>query len=335
MPIEFLKRFRFSVILLLLVLVSGTFGYMFLGDEKTVIDGFYRTINTILTIGRGNPDIQTETKIFTIIIALAGVGTGTYVLSSITAAIVEGYLKETYKKRQIKKIINKMENHYIVCGSGRVGLEVANELYSTKREFVIVEKNQGKIDEMEKKYKGVPVIFGDADNEDTLISAGIKTAAGLFATTADDNQNLVISLTAKYICPNVRVIARCLESDNMNKIKKAGADSVITESTIAGMRIVSEMVRPASVTFLDKMRNDSEKNLRVEEIPVHECHCGKKIAELQLERFPNSLLIAVVSESEEWLFIPAKEVVIGQNNKLVIITNPDERVKLCEMISNS
>lgn len=131
----------------------------------------------------------------------------------------------------------------------------------------------------------------------------------MFAVSGDDNQNLVISLTAKQLNPNIRVVARCHDLKNIDKLKKVGADAVVSPTFIGGLRMASEMVRPTVVSFLDIMLRDKKKNLRVEEIPVPELFAGKAIADLQLKKYPNTLLLAVRTK-DDWIFNPTDDYII-------------------------
>ncbi|MBZ0203109.1 MAG: potassium channel family protein [Ignavibacteria bacterium] len=329
-----LKKFRTPLALLTAVLFLGTFGYWHIGGGKySLIDCLYMTVITILTIGYGeiiDLTYNSTGRLFTILIAFTGIGTATYIISTFTALIVEGQLKETFKKRRMKKVINKLENHYIICGAGRVGSVILNELYLTDRTCVVIDKDEEIIQIVSEKYPKVITLIGDADIEEVLENAGIKTAKGIFAATGDDNQNLVISLTAKYINPSIKVVARCLEAANQQKMVKAGADSVITENYIAGMRMASEMTRPAVVGFLDRLLTDKDKNLRVEEVSLHKKHAGKKLNELELHKYPNTLVLAAVTD-DEWTYNPKMDHLISENCKIIVITNPKERMMLKEL----
>src|SRR4030095_8529951 len=270
---ELLKKFRIPVILLTSILIIGSAGYWYIGGGKySVTDCVYMTVITILTIGYGeiiDMSNNSNGRLFTIIIAFTGVGTATYIISTFTALIVEGELNKTFKKRKMEKHAKKLEKHYIICGAGRVVSVILHELYTTKRPCVIIDRDDDIIRMVQERYPAVTTITGDADIDYVLEKAGISKAEGIFAATGDDNQNLVISLTSKYMNPEVKVVARCLEAVNKEKMKKAGADTVITENFIAGMRMASEMIRPTVVTFLDKMLSDKDKNLRVEEIALN------------------------------------------------------------------
>lgn len=328
---ELLRKFRIPFLLLFIVLLTGTSGYWFVGGGKySLLDCFYMTVITILTIGYGEIIDLTNNnwgRLFTILIAFTGIGTATYIISTFTALIVEGQLKETFKKRRMEKSIKKLQDHYIICGAGRVGSVILHELYTTGRACVVIDNDEEIIQLVSEKYPELIAIAGDADIEEVLEKSGIKNAAGIFASTGDDNQNLVISLTAKYLNPDIRVVARCLEAANQQKMKKAGADTVITENFIAGMRMASEMVRPTVVSFLDKMLADKDKNLRVEEILMKEKYAGKRIAEIDMERFSDTLILAVLYK-DKWTYSPKGDHILEPGCSIVVITTPEEREKL-------
>lgn len=317
------------MLFLLVILTTGTLGYMYIsGGKHTIVECLYMTVITILTIGFTEViQLDDSGRIFTIFIAFTGIGTATYIISTFTAMVVEGQLKETFKRRKMEKSVKSLKGHYIICGAGRVGSVIIHELYETHRDFVVIDRSEESCNLLSEKYSGINLITGDADLEEVLERAGVKYAEGIFAATGDDNQNLVISLTAKFINPSVRVVARCLDAANRQKMLKAGADSVITENFIAGMRMASEMVRPTVVNFLDKMLGDRDKNLRVEEVHVHEKHAGKKVAELEMHNFPNTLILAIAAGSE-WIYSPKGNHEIVSGSRIVAITTPEERIKL-------
>jgi len=325
------KKSIMAAITLFSIILIGTTGYWFIGAGKhSLMDCAYMTVITITTVGfseivevRGNAFAE----IFTMLIAFGGIGSFLFILSNVTALIVEGEINETLKRRKMEKSTRKFEEHYIICGAGKVGTHILNELYSTGRKVVVIDNNPDTISEIKVKYPTLTYFKADAEQEEVLIKAGIKKAKGVFASTGDDNQNLVISLTSKFINPQVRVVARCVQAANQTKMKKAGADAVISENYIAGMRMASEMVRPAVVSFLDKMLTDKEKNLRVEEIALNKRYEGKTISDLALEKYPDTLLLAVVSQ-DEWIYNPKKEQIINPQSKIVVVTGSDERQKL-------
>lgn len=332
------KKFGYAGIALIAILSLGTVGFRFIGGrEYSLVDCFYMTFITITTIGFGEIiDMSNNPagRIFTIIIALSGISIATYSITNLTAFIVEGELSETFRRRKMEKIIEKFKNHYIVCGIGGVGFHIVNEMYTTKRQHVIIDNDRSNIDKVLETFRDEIFIEGDATDNDALLAAGIREASGLFAVTGDDNQNLVLSLTAKQLNPGIRVVARCHDIKNMEKMKRAGADAVVSPSSIGGLRMASEMVRSTVVSFLDTMLRDKEKNLRVEEIAVPDSFAGKPISALNLRECPNSLLLAVKTEGG-WIYNPSRDSIMKPENTLIFMTTPEEKEKLENIFDSS
>lgn len=314
-----------------LIVVGSSLGYWLLDRQHhSLLDCVYMSIITITTIGYGEVIDSTGrpgVRLFTMLVALGGIGTLTYVLSSITAFIVEGELRDAFRKRKMEKMAHRLEQHYIICGSSRVGQHIVQELKATTHPCVVVERDPALLQHLTQSCPDTVQIEADPTDNDSLLSAGIDRACGLFAATNDDNQNLVICLTARQLNPKLSIVASCGELKNMDKMKAAGADSVISPSFIGGLRMASEMLRPTVVSFLDVMLRDKDKNLRIEEIPV--ALSGRRIAELNLERHRNTLLLAIRTPTE-WYYNPPRDHVLKDNSKLIIMTTPQERAQLAE-----
>ncbi len=325
------KKFIIGGILLLFILIVGTGGYWFIGEENySLIDCLYMTVITVATIGfnevidmSGNP----WARIFTIFIALSGIGTFTYILSSFTAFVVEGELNESFRRRKMEKMIRKFKNHYIVCGVEGVGYHIISELQDTRRPCVVVDTDKERTEKALRNFPDSVYIIGDPTDSETLAKSNISEAKGLFASTNDDNNNLVITLTAKQLNPAIRVVASCQELKNAEKIKKAGADSVVAPTFIGGLRMASEMVRPTVVSFLNIMLRDKEKNLRVEEVAVPEFFAGNPISALKLKNYKNILLLAVRTK-DDWVFNPPDDYNVEKEDYLIFMTTPEERFEL-------
>jgi voltage-gated potassium channel len=266
-------------------------------------------------------------RVFTIFIAVAGVGVLFYIITHFTALIVEGELTKSFRRSKMEKKARTYKKHYIVCGIGELGLHIVNELAATKRPHIMVDMSRESIDRFSQVVKDGVFIEGDATDNNTLLKAGVKEADGIFATLGDDNQNLVVALSARQLNPGIRVVARCNELKNSDKMQKAGADAVISPSLIGGLRMASEMIRPTVVSFLDTMLRDREKNLRVEEVSVPESLVGKNLSSLRLDRFPGILLLALKTK-EGWTYNPPSDCIIKPESTLIFIGGPEDRVEL-------
>lgn len=326
------KKYIWCLVLLAVIIIAGAIGYWYLGKgEYSFFDGVYMTVITITTIGFGEIiDLSGNIggRVFTIFIALSGIGVLAYIITNVTANVVEGELTKSFRRRRMERSAKKTRGHYIVCGIGWAGLHIVNELIETKRPHIIVDADKSKIDKSLGIMPDEIFIEGDATDNDILIKAGIVRASGLFAVTGDDNQNLVICLTAKQLNPAIRVVAQCNEMKNLNKMSRAGADAVVSPGYISGMRMASEMIRPTVVNFLDKMLRGRDENLRVEEIGMPRSFVGKALSTLNLKKYPRTLLLAI-NKGGEWEYNPSRDdYIIQPENKLIIMTTPDERNNL-------
>jgi voltage-gated potassium channel len=318
-----------SAIALVTVLSVGTVGYHIIGGpEYSLLDCFYMTFTTISTIGFGeiiDMSHKPEGRIFTVIIAVFGIGSFLNLFSTTTAFILEGDMNQALRRRRMHKLIDHLRNHYIICGVGRVGGNVALELSHTARDFVGVDNSAQAIERYIDKFPDHLHLLGDGGDDDVLLKAGIEHAAGVFAVTGDDNQNIVIALTAKQLNPRVRVVARCHEVRNIEKARKAGADATVSPDFTGGLRIASAMVRPTVVSFMDEMLKSNEK-LRVEEIRVPDDFAGRRLD--QFGTASRDFLFVAVRELGEWQFNPPPEFMVKPGDILVIIATPHGRTTL-------
>ena len=313
------------------ILIFGTAGYYWIGKgQVSVIDSLYMVVITLTTIGFGEIVDLTNNpagRVFTIFIAVAGIGVLLYVITNATALLIEGYILESFKRRKMEKLASVAKEHYIICGLGSVGFHIVSELADTRRPFVIVDLDREGVKKTMETLPEYAFIEGDATDDATLVRAGIERAAGLFAVTSDDNQNIIISLTARQLNPAPRIVARCGETKNIEKMRKVGADAVVSPTSIGALRMASEMVRPTVVSFLDIMLRDKQQNLRVEEVSVPAALAGRPISALDLKKYPGTLLLAV-RDKEEWVYNPSGDYIIGPENTLVLMTTPRDREEL-------
>lgn len=227
----------------------------------------------------------------------------------------------------MEKQIEALSGHQIVCSAERVGIHIVNELAATRRAFVVIEDHQEHVDALLERFPDALYVIGDPTDNEVLLKAGIERAAGLFATEDDDNRNLVICLSAQHLRPGIRVVSHAREPKNIDKMKRTGASSVISSEQIGGMRMASEMTRPAVVSFLDVMLRDKNKNLRIEEVSVPASLAGKTVLDLKLKRF-NDLLLMALKEAGGWIYNPAEDHRLTESSVLIFMGTPDARVKL-------
>jgi voltage-gated potassium channel len=315
---------------LVAVHVLGTFGYHYLTEGKySWFDAFYMTFITVATIGFGeiiDMSSNQPARIFTVVIGILGAGNLSLLFSVVTVAILETDLNGTLRRRRMEKTIRKLKGHYILCGFGRVGRNIAHELEATNRHFVAIDEDGERLEEYREKNPGLLYLHGDASDDDVLLAADIEDARGLFAITGDDSRNLMIVITAKQLKPTIRVVARCSEQRNIEKMRKAGADAIVSPDFTGGMRIASAMIRPHVVSFLDEMLK-SEKNLRIEEIPIPAGFIPKPLGSLKL-RSANYVLLAARERNGEWRFNPEKDFLLKPGFTLIAMASPVGRQEI-------
>jgi voltage-gated potassium channel len=321
--------FRFPLLVFLIVEIVGSIGFWIVSDHKaSLLDCIYMTFITVATIGFGETIDLTHSpggRVFLMAIATVGIANVTYATSKLTAFILEKDISEALRRRRMQDQIDTMSNHYIICGVGRVGTNVAHELSVTGRAFVGIEEAPAAIELFKEKNARALVLHGDCSDDDVLTRAGVARAAGLFAVTGDDSKNLLITLSAKQINPATRVVARVHDVRNSDKLKRVGADAIVSPDFTGGMRIASSMLRPAVVTFLDEMLRTDEK-LRVEEMHVPEGYAPRSLS----EAMPASrdFVVLAVRIAGAWQFNPPPDFTLQPGNTLVTMTTPEGRREL-------
>lgn len=323
------KRLIITGIIFGVIVSIGTIGFKMIGgDTATFFDGFYMTFITITTIGYTEViELDNVGRAFAIFVAFTGIGILTYFLTNMASLFIEGDLIKSRKRNQMEKKVARMEGHYIVCGGGRVGGNIAKELSATDREFVIADIKEEVIKHVDEIYVDVPCLVGDCTDDDFLESLGVERAKGIFVTTGSDNINLVICVTARQLNHNIKIVAQSKDINHVNKMKKVGANKVISPSFIGGLRMASEMVRPTVTDFLDEMLRSQDHVLRIEEIGISSAMVGKTLEDFDLEDFDQTLVLAL-KEGDRWIYNPKKNYELQSNSRVIVMTTPKERAQL-------
>lgn len=223
----------------------------------------------------------------------------------------------------MQKKIEEMREHIIVVGFGAVGSHVVTELYATKEPFVVIDSDQERIDRMLDEVGPIPFVRGDATDDHVLEQAGIARARGLAATLPEDKDNLFVAITARALNPKLRIAAKVTEDSAQVKLKRAGADAIVSPSSIGGLRIASELVRPSVVQFLDRMRS---QDLRVEEVPIPAGSglVGARLRETTIRHETNVLVLAVREADGSYAYNPGPDYTLEAGQTLVVLCRTDE-----------
>jgi voltage-gated potassium channel len=309
-----------GIALLVLWVVVGTIGYLVVENGWSLLDAFYMTIITITTVGyREVHPLSPAGQLFTALVVIIGLGLLLYTLGRVAQGIFEGELLDVLGRRRMAREITELKNHYVVCGFGKVGRPVVEGLAREDLPFCVVEKNpelEGNL-----RHLGHPYVIGDATEESILRQAGVDRARTLLALLASDADNLYLTISARELNPPIRIIARATEEAGEVRLKRAGADDVISPARIAGLRVLQAAVNPAAVEFMEIVTQQGALHLSMANIEVAEGSAldGKTIAETAIPGRHGVIVVAIKRPQGEMKFGPGSEERIEAGDVLVVL----------------
>ena len=315
-----MKRIVASSVLLLLLILAGTVGYMTI-EGSTFFDGLYMTVITITTVGYGEVvPLSQAGRFFTMGLILGGVGFVLYLFGEVTNAMVEGGVRRILGRNNMEKKVAGLKSHYIVCGFGRIGKVICKALHDNHLPFVIVEHDLHEVQEINEL--GFLALEGDASSDETLLKAGIKEARGLIAVVSSDADNVYIVLSARGINPNLYIMARSSGAEGTEtKLLRAGADKVISPYYIGAVRMAQMIMRPTVVDFLDLTVHGGELGLRLEELRVSadSTLANQTLMASNIRKKHDLIVVAIKREHGEMLFNPTPGSEILPGDILVVL----------------
>jgi len=259
----------------------GTVGYLVI-ERMSFLDALYMTVITISTVGYQEvKPLDQQGRIFTIMLIVLGVGTAFYLFATMTEIIIEGQLRDYIGARGMMRKIHSLKNHVIVCGYGRFGRAVAEELTRHKVPMVIIDVNGDAAEELDRLE--VPYLIGDAMHDAVLEDAGIRSARAIVAATASDADNVYITLAAREKNPAISIHARGEGEVGLRRLKLAGADQVISAYQYGGFRVASTIVHPSVVDFIELFSSGRGEEVDLEEVRISAKSkmVGKTVVEIE------------------------------------------------------
>ncbi len=303
------------------VIAIGTAGYMLLAD-MTLVDALYQTVTTLSTVGfREVKPFGTAEKLFTIALILVGVGAVLYTLTSLMQEALEGDLRSRFHARRMKLEIESMRDHYVLCGFGRVGQEIARELRERGVPFIVIDQTP---DEVERaRAFGYPVIEGDAASERVLVQAQLPSARCLLAASDSDAGNTYITLTARAMNPGIFIVSRVGFPQNEEKLRLAGADRVISLYSMGGRRMVLSALQPRAADFMDTLARGRTGDLLLVEFEVDATSgLANKTARDLIADASNAVLLAIRHRDGEFVVGPRHDEPLHEGD--IVIAMADE-----------
>ncbi len=309
---------RFALLLPVLVVFGGTAGYMIF-EGWGFLDAFYMTVLTISTVGYGEVHPLSATgKFLSILIILLGVGSVGFAVGTASRLMLENRIRAVLGRRFMKSI-QKLRNHYIICGFGRMGRIICEELTEKGIPLVVLENDEEVLEEIERL--GYAYMKADATSDEELVAAGIERAAGLVSVVTDDAQNVFIVLTARGLNPKLRIVARSAAEESIKKLVRAGANKVISPYFLGGQRIAQAIMRPTVLDFLENIIQNKEMDLVLDEIRItpRSKLVGTTLATSGLRKDYNIIILAIKSVTGSMDFNPPYNTEIKSGDTLVIL----------------
>ena len=316
------RRLAYIVASLGLAVITGTVGFM-LVEGYPLFDAFYMTLITISTVGYHEiHPLSHAGRIFNSFLIIFGVTTMFFAIGAMTQSIIELELGEYFGKRRAKRMIDKLEKHFIICGFGRVGRNAAHELKRAGVPFVIVDKNPERVEKA--MMAAMLAVAADSTRDDTLRSVGVERARGLVSALSTDADNLFVILSAKNLNPNLYVATRAGEEEAEDKLRRAGADAVFAPYTTAGYRLAQAVLRPHVFQFFDVATKSMGLDVIIEQVRVPESseYVSRSLEQTNIRRDLGVIVLAIRKGDGRMVFNPPAETVISGSDHLIVMGEP-------------
>jgi voltage-gated potassium channel len=296
------------------------------------------TIITITTVGfaeLGHMRDAPGARPLTVALIISGLGVLAYVQSSMTALFVEDVIGHALRRRRMRGKIEALAGHVVVAGAGNTGKHVIEELIATHTLFVVIDRSDHLLQTVSEELCGGKMLYvhGDATADHVLLAAGIARARGVVAALTHDKDNLYVTLSARSLNPQARIVSKVVEDEAAPKIVKAGASSTVNPTMIGARRLASELIRPYVNEFLDQMLRDKDKNLRLEEVTITRGSnfAGKALKDTPIRRETRALVIAARGVDNTFVYNPDPEYVIADGTTLIVLGETESIVKLRQL----
>jgi voltage-gated potassium channel len=312
------------IVYFILLVTTGSVGFYFLGGNKwSIIDSIYMTVITLSTVGYGEVHaLNDATKIWAILLIIFGVtGIGAFIRTISEELIQLG----SFRNKKMLKNISNLKEHYIICGYGRMGAIIADELHQKESIFLIIEKDEKKAAII--RSKGMFCIHGDATSEETLEMARVDKASGVAVVLDTDQDNLFVTMSMKTANPNLFILSRCSREDNESKLIRAGANKVVNPYTAGGHRMAEMLFKPQVEDSISLIPNEhKDLNLTLDEISLNGLNIfhEKSIKQSQIKEKYDILIVGIVDIKGETVINPDSDTILKTSDKLLLMGEVDK-----------
>lgn len=323
---ESFRHLRIAVVWVLGVLILGTVGYMLI-EHLSFVDALYTTVDMMATVGSTTQPLSQAGRLFTILILVLGVGALLYTFGVGMEFMIEGHLHKEIRRYFMERKIDALRNHYIVCGYGRVGSQIAADFSEQEVPFVIIDEKDQQIEQCIEQ--GYLVMQGDATSDEVLREAGIQHAKCLMAATDNDANNIYITLSARHLNQKLFIVARANHDDSKEKLRLAGADRVLSPYAIGGHRMANLALQPTVVEFLDAVTKAGNMELAVQEIMLSPASplVGKTIAAAQNTMADGTMIVAL-KKAGKLITGTRAQLAIEAGDAIIVVGAPEQLARL-------
>jgi len=322
-----------AVLLIAAILVAGTAGYTLI-EGWSPWDAFYMTVTTITTVGfREVHSLSHAGQVFTVVLIIGGVGTVFYTATLLVTIVVEGGLQRGFERRRMNRMLEDIRDHFILCGHGRIGSIIAEDLHGQAVPFVVIERSHDRAEEG--RRRGWITLEDDASREDVLKKGGIHRARGLIAAVGTDAENVYTVLTARVMRPDLFIIARVESDDAEHKLRRAGADRVISPYQIGATHMVQTALRPAVVDFVQLATRSGHLDLSMEQVHIggRSALVGRSIVDAGIRQRFGVIIVAIKRADGAMEFNPPPESILRAGDELVVLGAPHSVKSMEETIT--
>lgn len=316
---DHLKKTIISIILFIALLAIGSWGYMAI-EGWNFFDALYMTVITIATVGYSEIHIISPAgRMFTLVLIFLGVGFFLYAVGNFIQFLVEGRIRYVLGRRKLDRQINKLKDHYIICGYGRMGRALARFLIQRYLDVVVIEQNQARTTVMDED--GILYLVGAATDESLLIRAGIERARGLITVVGNDADNVFLVLLARQMNPDIFIVARAIMNSAKRTLTAAGANKVVSPYDLGARRIAHAILRPTVIEFLEMAFTDENVDVEVEEITIkpNSPVVRRTLYESEIRQKFGVMIISIKKEDGHMVFNPDADTLLESNDTLVVV----------------
>jgi voltage-gated potassium channel len=320
------RKIFIALTLLIGLLVTGTVGYLFLekdnpAGEWQLLDAIYMTVITLTTVGYGNMGMSDAGRVFTLFLLIGGFGVFTYSVTIATSFLIEGQLQSFFRQQKMIRTVDKLLNHYIVCGLGDTGVHVLDEMLKAEVDFVGIELEEERLVHLS-DTRDFLYLQGDATDDELLTRAGIERAQGLVTCLSRDQDNLFVVISARKLNPHLKIASKAVEDNSPEKLITAGADEVVLPDHIGGLRLASGILQPQLVGFLENMTQNRQgaqftESIIQEGAPLD----GISLKAASIQEQTGLVVVAIQDSNGGFLYNPPGDKKIVAGDALLVIAS--------------